>query len=785
MKTRSVEINHEKKLGQVNTFNVEITKQILVFVLSLLVSNYEILGILSPFGVALFASLPKNLFYTSFVGSILGYSFLGLAGSSFVQIFDSFQTLPNIFALILILILKMAMSSYKPKVDKVVFLSVASFLAMLFSNLTVLLFNRFSFFNLLIAVSGSFLVGSMTYFCSISLKCIRSKRVLSHLNIFEKSSMIIVGVVILLSLCNIQFWFLNLGRILGIVIILCVCYKYGFVGGAITGILVSLAITLYNPNLVVVAGSFIVAGFIAGLFNHFGKLLTVSIFIIVNAVAFILLKADTYMVMSIIDMLIASVAFICIPESLYEKIIINTGAKGSVESVQMNSNISSKLEFASKTISDLQNSVETVSKKIDTITQMDINNIFESTTDKVCKRCGLNMVCWDTNYADTVNSLNKTARLLRANGRISNFDIPYYFQKKCCKLDELVDNINKSYKSYVVKETTTRRVTEVRNIAIEQFEAMAEMLCEISKEIGEVSRFDDRMAVLVRQIFENNSVRPNQVCCLIDKYGKICIDVYMYEELRVDPKILATQISDCMRREFDVPSVMTVKGQTKISFFESANFFVDFYAIQIPCKDGEVCGDSYEYFSDSKGFAHIILSDGMGSGKKAAIDSVMTCSLVLNLIKAGFGFESALKLINSSLLVKSKEESIATLDIATIDLYTGKVYFNKAGAASSFVYKNNKILKINSGSLPIGILKGVAFDKKSLSISDDSIIIMVSDGVIATGTDWIESELSLHKKKAAKDIANIICKEAKRRLSDGRSDDMTVIVSKIKHSKII
>ena len=59
----------------------------------------------------------------------------------------------------------------------------------------------------------------------------------------------------------------------------------------------------------------------------------------------------------------------------------------------------------------------------------------------------------------------------------------------------------------------------------------------------------------------------------------------------------------------------------------------------------------------------MILSDGMGTGPRAALDSAMASGLMARLVKAGFGFQSALRLVNSSLLLKSRDESLATLDI--------------------------------------------------------------------------------------------------------------------------
>ena len=92
-----------------------------------------------------------------------------------------------------------------------------------------------------------------------------------------------------------------------------------------------------------------------------------------------------------------------------------------------------------------------------------------------------------------------------------------------------------------------------------------------------------------------------------------------------------------------------------------------------------MCGDAYQSFTDRRSVAHIILSDGMGSGTAAAVDSNMTVSLLQKLIDAGVGYQAALKIVNSALLVKSGEESLSTIDITAVNLYTGQAWFYKAG----------------------------------------------------------------------------------------------------------
>lgn len=66
--------------------------------------------------------------------------------------------------------------------------------------------------------------------------------------------------------------------------------------------------------------------------------------------------------------------------------------------------------------------------------------------------------------------------------------------------------------------------------------------------------------------------------------------------------------------------------------------------------------------------------------------------LLKKLVTAGFSFDSSLELVNAALLAKSEEESLSTIDVATIDLYSGETQFLKAGAAPTFVYRDGSVV---------------------------------------------------------------------------------------------
>ena len=171
----------------------------------------------------------------------------------------------------------------------------------------------------------------------------------------------------------------------------------------------------------------------------------------------------------------------------------------------------------------------------------------------------------------------------------------------------------------------------------------------------------------------------------------------------------------------------------------------------------------------------MVLSDGMGSGGRAAVDGAMASGLMMRLIKAGFSYDSSLSILNSAMLFKSTDESLATVDVAAVDLFSGKLDMLKAGAAPTIVRKSGRCSVAKSTSLPAGILREIGFDKASLKLKKGDILLMMSDGVCSEGSDWICKELDNFKDGSAQSLAENIAYGAKRRRTDNHADDITVV----------
>jgi stage II sporulation protein E len=149
------------------------------------------------------------------------------------------------------------------------------------------------------------------------------------------------------------------------------------------------------------------------------------------------------------------------------------------------------------------------------------------------------------------------------------------------------------------------------------------------------------------------------------------------------------------------------------------------------------------------------------------------------LLLAGLSHPTALRLVNSALMVKSRDESLATLDVATLDLFTGRADFYKAGAAPTFIVRGQRVEPVVQSSLPAGILRGVEFEHSSLRLEDGDYVVMVSDGVTGPGVEWVKEELASLKSGSARELSEALAKAARGIRSEKRDDDITVLTARL------
>lgn len=175
----------------------------------------------------------------------------------------------------------------------------------------------------------------------------------------------------------------------------------------------------------------------------------------------------------------------------------------------------------------------------------------------------------------------------------------------------------------------------------------------------------------------------------------------------------------------------------------------------------------------------------MGSGPEAGLESEAAIELIEKFMEGGFSEATMLNAVNSIMGMKfSEDEKFTTLDMNSIDLYTGEVKFTKVGASMSFIKKGAEVEVINSSSLPFGILDDINITPIKKKVKQGDIIVTISDGVIDVDKgnigdySWIVDYLKGEQNNPEL-ISREILELAKKKCDGKVLDDMTIVVSKL------
>jgi stage II sporulation protein E len=272
----------------------------------------------------------------------------------------------------------------------------------------------------------------------------------------------------------------------------------------------------------------------------------------------------------------------------------------------------------------------------------------------------------------------------------------------------------------------------------------------------------------------------NSACVVRNPFGIYEVSMELIGDI---PKNITETVSKVLECNMAVCEKERNIDSSLLRFTEAECYSAEVAVLSID-KDGQqVVGDSSAYFKTEDGKLNCILSDGMGSGERAANESGKVVRLFKSLTNAGFKPDEAIKLINTAFILNGGREACTSADILTINLRSGYVEIYKAGAAATIVKSEKSAEAIRCSSFPLGILDIVEVEMRHFYIETPAYIIMMTDGVPDSKGDRIEGEEHVKELIAnAEDmpinqIAQMIINDA---LAGGSpKDDMTVLVVKV------
>ena len=445
-----------------------------------------------------------------------------------------------------------------------------------------------------------------------------------------------------------------------------------------------------------------------------------------------------------------------------------------------------RLSGVADTLSDIAETVNAVCARQMPPRGENFDFVVEHVARTTCKTCTRRSRCWVRGYATAMDGLYQLKPALESRGRVEVEDLPGQLSV-CIHPGDLCMAANHGYRLWRSRRQTRARAATLRAALTEQYSALASALAQLAGKLGQAGLPDPRREAKVAQLFAGLGLEALECSVTADLAGRLTVSVTIARTrfTAEEAAALGAEVGRLCRRDLEEPEITHCRTVTMLTFSEKPLFRAQFGAAAHAARGQAVSGDALEQFCDASGRAQMLLCDGMGTGRAAAVDGQMAARLTSQLLRAGFAAESAARLVNVALGLKNAEqESGATLDLLTVDLYTGRAGLFKAGAAPSFLVRGGVPHPLEGASLPMGVLDTVVGRSTTFGLDAGDWVVLVSDGVLADGSEWLLQQLQLCAKldHTPEQAARAIADAAVRRAGE-KQDDITVAVLRLAASK--
>ncbi|KKM10921.1 hypothetical protein SY88_11160 [Clostridiales bacterium PH28_bin88] len=420
-----------------------------------------------------------------------------------------------------------------------------------------------------------------------------------------------------------------------------------------------------------------------------------------------------------------------------------------------------------------------------------LGDLFEDLAAKVCRECSLKEVCWERDFYSTYRKILDMFTVVELRGGISPLDVPPELARRCTRTRELAVAVTCLFETYRMDRQWRQKLVDSRHLVAAQLSGVAGLMADLAVDLQREARYlEDLESALTREVLGCGV--PLEVLYLVHGSGDN-LEVVVGKQAcggEMDcARLIAPVASRVVGRRLvvDYAGCALECGEEKCSFClrPATAYEVVVGFAQTSPKGSAVCGDHYASVGVKGGRHALILSDGMGIGPQAARESTATVSLLSQLLVSGFNRELAVKTVNAALVLRSPEDTFATVDLALVDLYTGETEFVKIGAAPSYVKRGRQVGLIKAGSLPIGILHQVEAETVSRQLQAGHLLVMVTDGVLDTrredpeGENWLVRALQELAGDEPQEVAEELLAQALQQCGQVPVDDMSVLVARL------
>lgn len=207
----------------------------------------------------------------------------------------------------------------------------------------------------------------------------------------------------------------------------------------------------------------------------------------------------------------------------------------------------------------------------------------------------------------------------------------------------------------------------------------------------------------------------------------------------------------------------------------------------------ELCGDNVQC-SVNGNYTTVVLADGLGSGVKANILSILTSKILCTMVSNDIGMEECIETMIQTLPVcKVREVAYSTFSVIHVN-DSGEGYLFEFDNPQAIYYHDGKCEELDREELNI---LGKKVYRSKLALSENDVVVVMSDGTIHAGIGmllnfgWQRDDIIEYLNKtikpsmSARCIACLLTSACNDLYLDKPGDDTTVAAVRIRKKSIV
>lgn len=387
----------------------------------------------------------------------------------------------------------------------------------------------------------------------------------------------------------------------------------------------------------------------------------------------------------------------------------------------------------------------------------------------VCNGCEVRRICW-ANQDLMQSTLLTMAGLLDCGKTVA---IMEPVDSDCRHFGDLCASVRLAYAQAKSQEALLKREQDLDEFLNRQFRGAGEAVLQLTdtltvRQMSEAEQEERLFLSLLEQGLPILSVSVGTRC------DRLTVRLTLESIRTLKESNVVHAASVALDRKMRCVSMEASEPLCIVHLEPQTNYKAELKSASLALHDG-INGDSFGECRLFGGRVLFAISDGMGSGLRAERESRTALKLLFDLYRMGLRRELIYENVNRMLLSKGHEDMYATLDALSIDLTTGNCSVMKYGAPPSYLYRDGMLRMLSGEALPCGIFDDAKPSVQELTLKENDVLVLCSDGVFDAIQD--DSDTVLRQGLKDKDrCADVILESA---LQTGQRDDMTVLVVRI------